>query len=130
MVTVCAGGPQVRFSIGAGDRQALQPPVVSTLPVTHVAVAMLFQQLGESPLDGTASVQKHSALCGVISCWETLYIAYSTLIPCWITLSPMTLLVWSGIVILCHSLRCSYNLYIYIYIIVKLRLRFVACIVV
>ena len=51
----------MRFSIGAGDRQALQPPVVSTLPVTHVAVAMLFQQLGESSLDGTASVQKHAA---------------------------------------------------------------------
>ncbi|KAI0213842.1 Myotubularin-related protein 13 [Lamellibrachia satsuma] len=42
------GGPQVRFSIGAGDRQAMQPPVVPTLPVTHVAVAMLFQQLGIS----------------------------------------------------------------------------------
>ena len=46
MVSVFAGGPQVRFSIGAGDRQSLQPPVVPTLPVTHVAVAMLFQQLG------------------------------------------------------------------------------------
>ena len=46
-----AGGPQVRFSIGAGDRQSLQPPVVPTLPVTHVAVAMLFQQLGMCSLD-------------------------------------------------------------------------------
>lgn len=27
-----AGGPQVRFSIGAGDKQALQPPLSSTLP--------------------------------------------------------------------------------------------------
>lgn len=27
-----AGGPQVRFSIGAGDRQALQPPLSSSLP--------------------------------------------------------------------------------------------------
>lgn len=40
------GGPQIRFSIGAGDRQALQPPLVSTLPTTNTAVTMLFQQLG------------------------------------------------------------------------------------
>ncbi|KAL5006472.1 hypothetical protein ScPMuIL_015278 [Solemya velum] len=40
------GGPQVRFSIGAGDRQALQPPLSNTLPATKVAVAMLFKQLG------------------------------------------------------------------------------------
>ncbi|KAK9497874.1 hypothetical protein O3M35_003784 [Rhynocoris fuscipes] len=40
------GGPQVRFSIGAGDRQALQPPLASTLPTTNTAVTMLFQQLG------------------------------------------------------------------------------------
>lgn len=40
------GGPQVRFSIGAGDRQALQPPLSPTLPVTHTAVFNLFQQLG------------------------------------------------------------------------------------
>ncbi len=26
------GGPQVRFSIGAGDKQALQPPLSATLP--------------------------------------------------------------------------------------------------
>lgn len=41
------GGPQVRFSIGAGDRQALQPPLSPSLPVTHTAVSLLFQQLGE-----------------------------------------------------------------------------------
>ncbi|CAH2010931.1 unnamed protein product [Acanthoscelides obtectus] len=40
------GGPQVRFSIGAGDRQALQPPLSPSLPVTHAAVALLFHQLG------------------------------------------------------------------------------------
>ncbi|XP_063236434.1 myotubularin-related protein 13 [Bacillus rossius redtenbacheri] len=40
------GGPQVRFSIGAGDRQALQPPLSPSLPVTHTAVCLLFQQLG------------------------------------------------------------------------------------
>lgn len=40
------GGPQVRFSIGAGDRQALQPPLSQTLPVTHSSVHLLFQELG------------------------------------------------------------------------------------
>ncbi|KAH3885775.1 hypothetical protein DPMN_009773 [Dreissena polymorpha] len=40
------GGPQVRFSIGAGDRQALQPALCSTLPITRHVVALLFQQLG------------------------------------------------------------------------------------
>ncbi|XP_055899918.1 myotubularin-related protein 13-like isoform X1 [Biomphalaria glabrata] len=40
------GGPQVRFSIGAGDRQALQPPLSPTLPVSSTSVAMLFEQLG------------------------------------------------------------------------------------
>ncbi|XP_022243465.1 myotubularin-related protein 13-like [Limulus polyphemus] len=40
------GGPQVRFSIGAGDRQALQPPLSTTLPVTHATVYQLFEQLG------------------------------------------------------------------------------------
>lgn len=42
-----AGGPQVRFSIGAGDRQALQPPLSPSLPITHTSVNLLFQQLGE-----------------------------------------------------------------------------------
>lgn len=42
-----AGGPQVRFSIGAGDRQALQPPISPSLPITHTSVHLLFQQLGE-----------------------------------------------------------------------------------
>ncbi|XP_076471850.1 myotubularin-related protein 13-like isoform X2 [Babylonia areolata] len=40
------GGPQVRFSIGAGDRQALQPPLSSTLPVSHDSVALFFDQMG------------------------------------------------------------------------------------
>lgn len=40
------GGPQVRFSIGASDKQALQPPLSPTLPVTGMCVSMLFQQLG------------------------------------------------------------------------------------
>ncbi|ROT67182.1 putative myotubularin-related protein 13 [Penaeus vannamei] len=40
------GGPQVRFSIGAGDRQALQPPASPTLPVTGTTVLSLFNQLG------------------------------------------------------------------------------------
>ncbi|RVE52553.1 hypothetical protein evm_002947 [Chilo suppressalis] len=41
-----AGGPQVRFSIGAGDRQALQPPAAPPLPVTHTSVHMLLRLLG------------------------------------------------------------------------------------
>lgn len=41
------GGPQVRFSIGAGDRQALQPPLSPSLPVTNTSVHLLFQQLGK-----------------------------------------------------------------------------------
>ncbi|XP_055539835.1 myotubularin-related protein 13 [Wyeomyia smithii] len=40
------GGPQVRFSIGAGDKQVLQPPLSHTLPVTGSCVSLLFQQLG------------------------------------------------------------------------------------
>ncbi|XP_022240508.1 myotubularin-related protein 13-like [Limulus polyphemus] len=40
------GGPQVRFSIGAGDRQALQPPLSTTLPVSHSTVYQLFEDLG------------------------------------------------------------------------------------
>lgn len=41
-----AGGPQVRFSIGAGDRQALQPPSAPPLPTTHTSVHMLLRLLG------------------------------------------------------------------------------------
>lgn len=41
-----AGGPQVRFSIGAGDRQALQPPAAPPLPVTSSSVYMLLRLLG------------------------------------------------------------------------------------
>lgn len=40
------GGPQVRFSIGAGDKQALQPPLSPSLPITGTCVKLLFQQLG------------------------------------------------------------------------------------
>ncbi|XP_023166410.1 myotubularin-related protein 13 [Drosophila hydei] len=41
-----AGGPQVRFSIGAGDKQSLQPPQSSSLPMTGSGVYFLFKQLG------------------------------------------------------------------------------------
>lgn len=41
------GGPQVRFSIGAGDKQALQPPISSSLPRTGNCVSLLFRQLGK-----------------------------------------------------------------------------------
>ena len=49
-----SGGPQVRFSIGAGDRQALQPPLSNTIPVTGTQVAMLFRQLGKKELKPNA----------------------------------------------------------------------------
>ncbi|GIY74577.1 myotubularin-related protein 13 [Caerostris extrusa] len=42
----CECGPQVRFSIGAGDRQALQPPLSATLLVTGTTVYQLFEELG------------------------------------------------------------------------------------
>ena len=41
-----AGGPQIHFSIGAKDKQFLQPPASATLPVTGQSVTKLFQQLG------------------------------------------------------------------------------------
>lgn len=37
-----AGGPQVRFSIGAGDKQALQPPLSATLPGNETKVKLFF----------------------------------------------------------------------------------------
>lgn len=40
------GGPQIHFSIGAKDKQYLQPPLSPTLPVTGAVVTLLFQQLG------------------------------------------------------------------------------------
>ncbi|XP_031559820.1 myotubularin-related protein 13-like [Actinia tenebrosa] len=40
------GGPKLTFSIGAGDRQTLCPPVSETIPVTEKSVAVLFQQIG------------------------------------------------------------------------------------
>lgn len=42
-----AGGPQVRFSIGAGDKQSLQPPQSLSLPVTGNSVHFIFKQLGK-----------------------------------------------------------------------------------
>lgn len=40
-----AGGPQVRFSIGAGDKQALQPPLSSTLPGFYILYLLLSKPL-------------------------------------------------------------------------------------
>lgn len=40
------GGQQLRFSLGGGDRQALQMPLVSSIPVSNSVVSQLFQQLG------------------------------------------------------------------------------------
>lgn len=36
----------MRFSIGAGDRQALQPPLSDTVPITGTSVYQLFEHLG------------------------------------------------------------------------------------
>uniref|UniRef100_A0A8C9SVX1 SET binding factor 2 n=1 Tax=Scleropages formosus TaxID=113540 RepID=A0A8C9SVX1_SCLFO len=41
-----AGGSQKLFSLGAGDRQLIQTPLNSNLPITYKSVALLFQQLG------------------------------------------------------------------------------------
>ncbi|KAG7468531.1 hypothetical protein MATL_G00143640 [Megalops atlanticus] len=41
-----SGGSQKLFSLGAGDRQLIQTPLSSNLPVTGKSVALLFQQLG------------------------------------------------------------------------------------
>lgn len=41
------GGPQVRFTIGAGDKQALHPPLNNMIPITRRTVAVLFQELGK-----------------------------------------------------------------------------------
>jgi len=53
----------VRFSLGAGDRLALQPPLSSTLPVTRSSVALFFQQLGTA-----AGIATRQHLCGVYQC--------------------------------------------------------------
>ncbi|MFT7816707.1 myotubularin-related protein 13 isoform X1 [Arapaima gigas] len=41
-----AGGSQKLFSLGAGDRQLIQTPLNSNLPITYKSVALLFHQLG------------------------------------------------------------------------------------
>ena len=41
------GGPQVRFSLGAGDRQALQPPISATIPISNTVVSTFFHQMGK-----------------------------------------------------------------------------------
>ncbi|XP_048585296.1 myotubularin-related protein 13 isoform X2 [Nematostella vectensis] len=40
------GGPKLAFSIGAGDRQTLCPPLCDTIPVTGVSVSTVFHQIG------------------------------------------------------------------------------------
>lgn len=41
------GGAQLRFSIGAGDKQSLQPAQSLSLPITGTSVYFLFKQLGK-----------------------------------------------------------------------------------
>ena len=45
----------MRFTIGAGDRQCLQPPLSTTIPATKKTVAILFQELGQLPVSGNAN---------------------------------------------------------------------------
>ena len=40
------GSTQIRFSIGASDKQALQIPQSNQLPITRSCVTVLLQQLG------------------------------------------------------------------------------------
>ncbi|TGZ55039.1 hypothetical protein CRM22_010521 [Opisthorchis felineus] len=40
------GGPRITFSLGAGDRQVIQPARCDTIPVTRNCVALLFKNLG------------------------------------------------------------------------------------
>ena len=40
------GGSRISFTIGAGDKQVIQPSVCPTLPVTRTSVSMLFKHLG------------------------------------------------------------------------------------
>jgi myotubularin-related protein 5/13 len=68
-----AGGPQIRFSIGGGDRLALQPPLNDSIPVTNSTVASLFQQLGK--------MQSNEILnAGIITNYDS---CYSKLLKCY-----------------------------------------------
>lgn len=40
------GGSEITFSLGANDRQVLQPPLSKTIPLTSTVVFDLFDQLG------------------------------------------------------------------------------------
>jgi myotubularin-related protein 5/13 len=42
-----SGGPQIRFNIGADDRQAVQPPMSASLPVSRDSVTTFCQELGK-----------------------------------------------------------------------------------
>ena len=42
------GGHALRFSIGADDRQVIQPPASPTVPCTGLSVYNLFKELGQS----------------------------------------------------------------------------------
>ena len=43
-----SGGHALRFSIGADDRQVIQPPASPTVPCTGLSVYNLFKELGQS----------------------------------------------------------------------------------
>ena len=43
----------MRFTIGAGDKQAIQPSMNNMIPITRRTVAIFFQELGECIVDQT-----------------------------------------------------------------------------
>ena len=45
------GGHALRFSIGADDRQVIQPPASPTVPCTGLSVYNLFKELGKFAID-------------------------------------------------------------------------------
>lgn len=47
---------QRTISLGAGDRQVIQTPLVDSLPVSRCSVALLFHQLGEAWLTPEGSL--------------------------------------------------------------------------
>ncbi|CAF1202768.1 unnamed protein product, partial [Didymodactylos carnosus] len=64
-----AGGQALRFSVGADDRQVLQPPLSSTVPCTGLSVYNLFKELG---IDHVVTI-----FCAVLSDIKILFFSKS-----------------------------------------------------
>ena len=52
------GSSLLRFSIGAGDKQAIQSPESDFLPVTSSSVSMLLRQLGKTEFSKIKKIKK------------------------------------------------------------------------